>query len=275
MLAKIGISLMFVATAVTGAAAQAQPTLDLDLDIAVSEFLEKGLRSSWQPNLLFRGCPELAQWQEEGFRMLASANLSNERTGDLALIWSRPLRECNDGRLEQWYFDRLDAAIQRGEWGRTLNLRTPIYKNDTPRIREYFRAQMLNTSLPDDVRNTSGSVYFEKLGRDEFMVEFLRAFETAALPWQLSWGQATRLLEQDADRLLLEVAKVLQRDPRLADQTAFAMIVEGSRRHASERARSALADALAMALEREASAIDSRLRARLENNVHFLRGRSR
>lgn len=131
-------------------AAQTRPPLDS----LIAQFIELGVASPWQPTALFRGCPDLADWQVEGFRRLTTASLSDTRIDNLALIWALQLGECGNAELEEWYFSRLDDAVRRRDWNRTLRLRTPIFRFDTPATRAYLRARKLDETFPVEARST-------------------------------------------------------------------------------------------------------------------------
>lgn len=241
------------------------------VDSLIDQYLLHGMSSSWQPWQLFEGCPRLAEWQHHGIRRLMAADLTLERTNDLARAWSRPLRNCGDSTLEQWYLARLDAAIGRGEWARALAVRTAIYNADSPRIRDYLRTQMLDASLHEPVRSTAGVFYFMRFERDELVREFLDAFETMQMPARVGWGQAERLMDQNPDLLLQGLSDLVRVNPMLADQPAFAQVVEGNRGRASENARRNLGEALQAGLVARAGAIADSRRERLESSVRFLR----
>jgi hypothetical protein len=265
MVTKMWLSLMLLVVFSSSARAQGERG-----DSLVTHFLERGILSGWSPARLFAGCPNLEEWQERGIRRLLAASVTNERVNDLARSWSHPLQNCNDPRLEDWFATQLDAAIARGEWGHMLALRTAIYEADTPRLREYLRNQMLDSRLPEAARSTAGVFYFMRFEPEEFLREFLSAFETMRMPDRVAWGQTDRLLDRKPDRLLMEVGRLVRGNPGLADQTAFTQIVESSRGRATEAARRSLGSALREGLDRAGGSISGRRRDRLEAAAQFL-----
>jgi len=240
-------------------------------DSLIKLFLDAGVTSSWTPFKLFDGCPNLQPWQEHGIQRLMSEELTTERTNDLARAWAHPLRVCNDQRLESWYFREQNAAIQRGEWGRMMALRLAIYKADSPRIREYLRRQMLDASLPEEIRANAGSFYFERFEGEELMREFISAFATKQMPWKVGWSQAEIILRKDPDQLLLEIARIVNMNPDLTDQAAFAHVVQASDGRASVSARRTLAGALETAANRGDARLTDVSRARLLSAARHLR----
>jgi hypothetical protein len=157
------------------AEAQREPPVDS----LVTQFIERGTLSSWGPYQLFTGCPGLKDWQERGFRRLASANLSSQRTNDLAGAWAFALRDCNDRRLEQWYFEHLNAAIRRGEGERMYRFWVALSIADSPQIRDYLRGLMLDLSMPMGDRDGAGVTLFKRFGTAERLQEYLRIQDEA------------------------------------------------------------------------------------------------
>lgn len=271
MISRMAIALVLVAGSASAAPAQQEPPVDS----LIAHWIDQGSLARWTPANLFEGCPDLAEWQQRGIRRVLELDLTVERTSDLGFSWAFPLRECRDPRLEQWYFGRLDEAVARGDWSRMDGLRAGVDLADSPRIRAYLRNLMLNMSLPADVRNTAGVFYFEKLGPGEYRREFLRAFETLRLPWERGWAMAYKLLRQDPDRLLREVAPLVRANPALANQSAFSEIVQAGYDLASDEARTELADALEAGLNAAGGGMPEALRQRLDAKVQDLRRRHR
>jgi hypothetical protein len=265
MFARIGLTLLLVGASPSVTEAQGDPSADS----LVAYWIKRGALANWQPHLLFAGCPDLKDWQKGGIELLLAAELSPERTGDLALAWMIPLRGCHSPRLEQWYFEHIDAAIQRGEpEGRMLKFWTAIRHGDSPGIRDYLRDLMLDVSRPESYRNSAGVALFVRFGPEERLREYLRAFETRRMPFEISVGQTEALLKQDADGLLGQVGQLVRLNPELADQLAFTGIVESSDRHASAAARRNLGEALRAGLNRPG--LTARQRSRLDGSVQFL-----
>ncbi|HSD31005.1 MAG TPA: hypothetical protein VLB49_03780 [Gemmatimonadales bacterium] len=249
----------------------AQAQREPPVDSLIANFIERGTLSSWGPYQLFIGCPALKDWQERGFRQLASADLSWQRTNELAGAWAGALRDCSDRRLEQWYFEHLNAAIRRGEGERMYRFWVALSIADSPPIRDYLRGVMLDVSMPESGRNGAGTVLFERFGEEERLREYLRAFETMRLPSEVAWGQTDILLKKDPDRLLREVGRLVSANPALGEQTAFTSVVESSVRFASAEARRGLGEALESGLERAGGNVSARSRTRLEGTAQWLK----
>lgn len=265
MLARIGVALLLVGLSASGTAAQQNSSPDSLL----AYWLRRGALANWQPFHLYRGCPNLDEWQRRGIEKLMAADLSLERTRDLAGAWMFPLKDCNDPRLEQWYFKHVDALIRQGNpQGRLLTFWTALRHGDSPRIRDYLRNLMLDTSKPEEYRNEAGGALFSRLGPEEYFQEYLSAFETRSMPFEMQVGQTTMLLERNGEQLLREVGKRVQLNPALADQGAFAQIVEASDRYVSAAARRSLGEALQEGLRRRGSSGNQR--SRLEGHAQFL-----
>jgi hypothetical protein len=265
MFARIGLTLLLAGASLSAAEAQQTPSADS----LVPYWIERGALANWQPHLLFAGCPNLQDWQKRGIELLLAANLSLERTNDLALAWMIPLRGCNSTQLEQWYFKHLDAAIQQGEpEGKMLKFWTAMRHGDSPAIRDYLRNLMLDVSRPEAYRNSAGVALFVRFGPEERLREYLRAFETRRMPFEISVGQTAALLKHNADRLLGEVGRRVRLNPELADQLAFTGVVESSSRYASAAARRNLGEALRAGLKRPG--LSASQRSRLDGSVQFL-----
>lgn len=238
-------------------------------DSLVDHWLRRGALGNWQPHHLFTGCPGLAAWQERGIRLILAAELAPGREDDLALAWISPLAHCGDARLERWYFERMDQAIARGRSAaELLSFWTALDRADSPRIREYLWALMLDPGRPEEHRVSAGVALFTRFGPEERLREYLHVFDTLRMPFGIAVGTTTILLQHDAEALLREVGERVRRDPALADQTAFTQIVESSDRYASLAVRRALGEALWDGLR--GSPLSGRQRARLELAADFL-----
>jgi hypothetical protein len=242
---RSGLAGALLLTAASPGAAQQEPAIDS----LVAAFIEHGIVASWTPGRLFENCPELEPWQERGFRELSTAALPPKRTADLAHSWAEPLRMCDNRQLEAWFMQRLDEAIAQGEWSSSLALRTAVYYAQTAGVRVYLREGMLNPALPEEVRGTFGAAYFEVLEGNELLEEYLEAFITRNLPLGTDWGVGNRVLHDHGDRLLIRVAELVRRDPLLANQNAFQLLVQGSRGLTTPDTRRALGAALAEGLD--------------------------
>ena len=265
MFARMSLTLLLVG--VLMGVSEAQQTASVDS--LVTHWITRGALSNWQPHLLFQGCPQLQEWQKRGIDRLLAADLSPERTTDLALVWMIPLHDCHDARLEQWYFRRIDAAMQRGDSeGKMLTFWTAMRYGDSPAIRDYLRNLMQDARKAESYRNAAGVALFVRFGREGRLREYLRSFETRRMPFEVSVGQTAALLEQDADGLLREIGNRIRVNPRLADQLAFTGIVESSPRHASPAARRRLGEALQAGLNR--SGLTPNQRNRLEGTAQQL-----
>lgn len=251
----------------TVAHAQNEPPVDS----LVTQFIERGTLSSWGPYQLFIGCPGLKDWQERGFHRLASANLSSQRTNDLAGAWAFALRDCNDRRLEQWYFEHLNAAIRRGEGEWMYRFWVALSIADSPQIRDYLRGLMLDVSMPMGDRDGAGVTLFKRFGTAERLQEYLRAFKTMRLPEEMAAGQTDILLKLDPEGLLREVARLVAVDPALAEQLAFTAIAESSARFASAEARRGLGEALQAGLDGAGGRVSDASRVRLAGTAQWLK----
>ena len=270
MISRTAMVLVLLAWTGSGAVAQQEPAVDS----LITRWVDRGPFAGWSPGNLFEGCPDLAEWQERGIRRVLALDLTIERADDTALALVMPLRECNDPRLEQWFFDHLDEAIERGNWRRMGGLWMGIEFADSPHIREYLRNLMLDTTLPEGVQGRASGMYFEKLNPAEVRSEFLRAFETGRLPWG-AWFLADRLLKQDPDRLLREVAPLVRANAALANQSAFSQIVQVGYHLASDQARRELGDALEAGLNAAGVGMPDSVRERLRSTVRDLKQRHR
>jgi hypothetical protein len=266
MFARMGWLLTMIgAFATVAEAQQKQP-----VDSLVTHWIEHGPSASWQPHKLFTDCPRLQEWQNRGVTRLLTASLSPERTRHLAMSWMIPLKGCQDPRLEQWYFKQINAAIERGEpAGKLFEFWSAMRHGDSPRMRDYLRNLMLDNSKPDSYRNSAGVALFVRFGPEERLREYLRAFETRRMPFEVSVGQTELLLKHNADGLLREVGNRVRSSPALADQLAFTGIVEGSPRYASLGARRSLGEALEAGLTRPG--LTDKQRNRIEGSAQFLK----
>jgi hypothetical protein len=262
--------MVLVLTIIGAFAAEAEAQQEQPVDSLVTHWIEHGPSANWQPHELFTGCPRLQEWQNRGIARLLTASLSPERTRHLAMSWSIPLKGCQDPRLEQWYFKHINAAIERREPAGTLfEFWSAMRHGDSPRIREYLGNIMLDKSKPESYRNSAGVALFVRFGPEERLSEYLRAFDTRRMPFEISVGQTELLLKHNADRLLQEVGNRVGSNPELADQLAFTGIVEGSPRYASQGARHRLGGALEAGLTRPG--LTEKQRHRLEGSVRFLK----
>ncbi|HEX2210265.1 MAG TPA: hypothetical protein VHG93_21490 [Longimicrobium sp.] len=244
------------------------------MDSLVAHWLHRGAVSNWQPHLLLEGCPRLAPWQRRGLDRLLAANLSRQRVSDLALAWAVPLGTCNDERVEQWYIGQLDAAVRRGDApDARLEFWIALQQSDSPRIRDYLRSLMLDAAKPEGWRHNAGAALFAPLNEQERMREYLAAFETRRLPFNVAVAQTELLLRRQPEALLRSVAARVRINAALADQTAFTHIVESSGRYASPSSRRALGQALREGMRR--SATGGRQRIRLEQAAAWLERSSR
>jgi hypothetical protein len=254
---------------VSKAAAQQDPSPDS----LVAYWLKQGNRANWSPANLFVGCPALQDWQRRGIDLLmvAAADLSPERTREFAITMSGALR-CNDPRLNQWYFDRVDAAMRRGDDPHVvlgLEYWTALANADSPGLRAYLRTIMLDASKSEAWRSLAGGKLLLKLEPEERLREYLDLFETRQAPFNVYVGITELLLKHDADRLLREVGARVRQRPVLAEQPAFTMIAESSDRFATLAARRGLASDLEAGLQQPG--VPDAQRAKLGQMARFLR----
>lgn len=247
------------------ALAQREPSADS----LVAYWLKRGALANWQPHELFAGCPNLRTWQTRGIELLLKAKLTPERERDLAGAWAPVLRTCHDQRVENWYFERLEAAAGRGDpEGITLKYWMALQDADSPAIREFLRGMMLSPSRPLVYRNTAGSAFFVRLGPADRLREYLSAFETGRLPDEVAWGQTDVVGKQDPDRLAHEVGTRVRANPELADQAAFSQLVQSVGRKMTPTGRSELKNAIKAGLARPG--LSARARAELERSEQIL-----
>ena len=174
MFSRLGVAMLLVGTSSIGQA-QGSPSPDS----LVAHWLKYGAVSNWQPHHLFTGCPRLEEWQKRGIEFLLTANLSAVRESDLARAWMVPLQSCESTRLEKWYFDRTNAAVQRGDpEGNLLTFWIALGHGDSPGIRQYLRSLMLDVTTPERYRSSAGAALFTRFGPEEQLREYLSAFET-------------------------------------------------------------------------------------------------
>jgi hypothetical protein len=201
-----------------------------------------------------------------------SADLSRQRTNDLAGYWMFALRDCHDPRLEQWFFERFTEAIRRGQGDMMLSFWLALSTADSPRIRDYLRGLTTDVNLPMPVRDAASATLLERLGPDERVQEYLRVFETMRAP--ANWSQTWVVLSQSPEALLREVGRLVSINPALADQGAFTAIAESSWQLATYEARRGLGDALQAGLDRAGGGVSGDRRTRLEGTARWLRQRS-
>ncbi|HEX2166067.1 MAG TPA: hypothetical protein VHG09_02405, partial [Longimicrobiales bacterium] len=199
------------------------------------------------------------------------ANLTPLQARGLALAWVHPLRRCQNSRLEQWYFDQIEASIQEGAVA--TEFWVALLRADSPRIREYLERLMLDTSYPEAFRSEAGTIYFERFQPAERLQHYLRAFETARMPEHVAFGVTQRLLREQPDRLLDNVSRIVRDRPDVADQMAFLTIAQNSHKHASDAARDRLAAALEAALQQGPLPTTGGRRERLNQAAAQLRRR--
>src|SRR5690606_2586069 len=114
------IGLLLVCSPASTASSQvAAPSMDS----LVATFIEMGPLSPWRPHQLCEGCPDLDSRQRRGISLLMSADLSLERTDQLASAWASPLVRCADPTLEQWYFDTMSELIREDKLGQMSRFR--------------------------------------------------------------------------------------------------------------------------------------------------------
>jgi hypothetical protein len=235
----------------------------------VAYWLERGALANWTPSRLYFGCPNLEDWQRRGLDLLFAARLSPERSRDFAIAMKGALR-CDEPRLNQWYFDRIDQVLRAGEDPAAAFVYwDAMGEADSPGIRRHLRRIMQDTTTPDSYRSLAGGRLFGKFSRDERLQEWLALFETGEMPWEVAVGVTQLMLQQDGTRLLRELEIRVRDRPELADQFAFNGIVESSDRYVGQAARRSLGEAL------EAGLADSGLRdeqrARLLRKAEFLK----
>jgi len=225
---------------------------------------------------LFTGCPStLEPWQEYGFQRLASTHLTLLQEKDLAISWLFPLRRCHDPRLEQWFMDRYDAAMERGDFRRRDWLQMGLEREDSPRIRQYLWDLMSDPNRPRMARGTAWGLYFQRLSTDERLALFLEVFQTPhRFPQNAGVGAVQSLLQRSPVALMREVGELVRANAALANQYAFDEIVQASYRYTDLDTRRALADALEDGLAHTPGLTD-RQRTRLEGSVRHLRQQDR
>jgi hypothetical protein len=242
----IGVLVTLVA-ACPVAAQQTPPSADSLVDY----WIQRGARANWNPAQLFTGCPDLAPWQKRGIDLLLNAELSRERSRHLAISWGIALSRCRDVRVETWLFRQVDAAIERGEhpWS-MMSYWDALTRAESPGVRAYLRDLMLDTTRGDEYRGSASGALFARFGPEERLREYLAAFETRRMPFEMQVGETTLLLEHQPERLLRELAARVRENPDLADQGAFTQVVESVHRYASRNSRRALAAGLQEGLRR-------------------------
>ena len=241
--------LLFLAGLCVAAPASAQQSASLDS--LVSHWLHRGVFAGWQPVNLFAGCPEVTEPQRRGIDRLLNETLSPERERHLVINWGIALDGCSDTRVENWLFSKMNQAMERGEhpWS-MLHFWGALQKADSPEVRGYLRALMLDTAKSGTYRDHAGAALFARFGPEERMREYLAAFETRRLPFEMQVGQTTLLLERQPERLLREVGTRVRQNPDLAEQGAFTLLVESAHRYATLRSRRTLAQQIAAGLQR-------------------------
>jgi hypothetical protein len=245
---KLVVVLVALAAAPYPAIAQQAPP---SADSLVAYWLRRGALANWTPAQLLTGCPNLAAWQKRGIDMLLTAELSRERTKDLVMSWGIALEGCRDERVEAWLFRQVNAAMERGEhpwsmmayWG-------ALSRADSPGVRAYLRTLMLDTAKAEAYRDEAASALFTRFAPEERLREYLAAFETRRMPFEMQVGQTTLLLQQQPERLLRELGTRLRENPDLAEQGAFTLVVESVHRYASPSSRRQFAAAIQEGLRR-------------------------
>lgn len=237
---RIGISAGLIAWGVTNATAQVAPSADS----LVAHFIKRGIHGNWSPHQLLKGCPDLVEWQQRGIDLLVAADLTEERAADLALSWMFVLT-CRNSKVEQWYFERINAEIAKGGESRhMLRYWQAMEHGDSPAIREYLWNLMVNVQLPEHIRSSAGSSLFMRFGPEERRQQYLRAFDAKLFPMWLAYGQSEIAFRHDPDGFLRLIGDRIRQNPRLTDQPAFQQIVVSCDRYASDDALRGFADAL-------------------------------
>jgi hypothetical protein len=168
-------------------------------DSHVSGWLERGAVTNWSPSRLYLGCPELEAWQRRGIDLLFAAPLSAERTRDFAIAMTGALH-CNDTRLNQWYFDRIDAAMVRSiDPASAIVFWNALEEADSPGIRMYLRGIMLDATKPESYRSLAGGKLFGKFSKQERLREYLALFETRQMPREVAVGITWLILQSDSE----------------------------------------------------------------------------
>jgi hypothetical protein len=258
----------FAMVAVLSSAARGQTHAEVDSLIA--HFVDVGL-VSWSPGYLFQGCPDLADWQEYGFQRLAAMELPWYRERSLANSWSHALRNCGDARLEQWFFDRFDAAILRGDVRARYSIVVALGWADSPRIRDFLWNRMIDTSQPESGRAWAGGLYFRRLTPEEQVREYLRVFEMNRLPYNVAWAVPAYLMPAGHARAFMDgMAPLVRADPALANQPAFSQVVQTAD-YADHSDRERLAAALEAGLAARPGRVTAEERRRLEASIAHLR----
>jgi hypothetical protein len=267
MFSRILVAFAIMAVLPSGARSQTYA----EVDSLIAHFIEVRYRSSWLPSDLFRGCPQLTATQEYGFRRLAAIELSRQRENDVARTWMHALRDCGDARLEQWYFDRFDAALRGGYSGHMHAIRIAFSIADSPRIREYLWNRMIDTSLPENERGTAGGLYFMRFAPEERVREYLRAFEIERLPYSMAWGVPAILMRDGHAPALMEgMGRLVRANPALANQPGFNQVVQTAD-YADQSARHRLAQALEAGLTAAPGSVTPEQRRRLDASIAHLR----
>jgi len=268
MFPRLGVALALIAASASAARGQSRAVADSLIDA----FLVHGLSSSWTPNRLFLGCPETMEpWEEYAFQRLTSMQLTPQEEKFLATAWVVPMRHCDDARLDQWFMDHFDAAIQRGDWQEKDMLRTGLSMADRPRIQQYLWNLNTNETLPQRARGWALGPYWERLSTDEKLSVFLEVFETPQrFPINSGVGMALHLLELSPAALMREVSQRVRTNATLANQYAFDEIVQAGYRYTTLSSRRALADALDAGLA-NTPGLTPEQRSRLEGAADFMR----
>lgn len=249
--------LPFFTVLVIEAAAQTHP----DPDSLVAAFIADGPIHNIGPGRLFDGCPDLSEWQERGFRLLLSAELTPEREGQLAAAWHYALDNCGHPDLEQWYIASIRRLFSRGINPSPLHW-WAVRSTDSPTVVEILAATMEDGTLDPRFRTEAGFSYFHRLSGVERRDAYLEFFARLSLPEQVAWGVTTTLLRENADQLLERVGEIVRLRPELADQPAFATIVQSTSGSPSEQALRAFAESVREAAARApAGGLRDRLRS--------------
>ena len=242
------------------------------VDSLVSMFIQHGLSSSWKPYEIYSSCPRLTSDQEKALSLLLDAELSRARLSHLAIAWSLPLRSCRDSRLEGWFFNQARESIARGEHVDEISsVWSALQDADSPGIREFLESIVYDERVSADTRTSVGYVLFTRYTPDERLRAYLRIFDADLMTPEFAGYQTDRVMAQDADRVLAEVARLIQRRPTLVRQAAFEGIVISSVPNASEAAREQFAAELESLLRNRPELADQ-TRARMRAAAQVLRG---
>ena len=144
-----------------------------------------------------------------------------------------------------------------------------LERADSPAIRQFLRDMMLNPNKPPQYRDMAGITLFIRFGAEERLQEYLKAFETKRMPFEIATGQTDAVGKSDPDRLLREVGNRVRANPDLANQDACRQVVQSVSRKASREGRRELGNAIRDGLSRRPS-LSAKERNELELSANFL-----